>query len=76
MGVRKIVGTYDGTQHDAAVMVDSVSGWAFGPVFDSPEEVEEFIDWLPDDPRTYKDDDLGGLLVSWKAGRSEEAATT
>lgn len=45
MGVRTLVGTYDGTE-DAAVMVDSVSGFAFGPLFDSPDDIHEFLSWL------------------------------
>lgn len=48
MGVRTLIGKYDGTEH-AAVMVDSASGWCFGPVFESPdaeEQIEAFTTWL------------------------------
>lgn len=48
MGVRTLAGVYDGTAA-AAVMVDSGSGTAFGPVWEGDEAVEQidrFQDWL------------------------------
>lgn len=36
----------------------STSDWAFGPVMNSAEEAEAFLQFLPGDPRTYKDADL------------------
>lgn len=48
MGVRVLEGTYDGTE-PAAVMVDSVTGFAFGPIFqgdDAADQVEAFVAWL------------------------------
>ena len=53
MGVRII------HSDDEAVMYCSVTGWAFGPVFDDSDEhgayerLELFLDWLPNDPRKY-----------------------
>lgn len=44
MGVRIIEGEYDGTA-SGAVMIDSVTEWAFGPIFDNSEEAELFILW-------------------------------
>jgi len=44
MGVRIIEGDYDGTT-SGAVMMDSVTEWAFGPLFDNTEEAELFISW-------------------------------
>lgn len=58
MGVRILVGTYDGTQ-PGAVMVDSVSGFAFGPVFDSYEDCEAFQEWLAREPYIARSDEIG-----------------
>jgi hypothetical protein len=85
MGVRILVGTYDGTQDDAAVMVDSTSGEAFGPVFDSYDDCEAFSDWFATaqqedtarelgfdvrrDPRGYSAWHLRKLHAAWKAQR-------
>lgn len=44
MSVRIIEGEYDGTTN-GAVMVDSVTEWAFGPIFESTEEADLFILW-------------------------------
>jgi hypothetical protein len=52
MGVRTLIGTYDGTSH-AAAMVDSVSGQMFGQIFEGPDaedQVEAFLEWM----RIYK----------------------
>jgi hypothetical protein len=48
MGVRTLIGTYDGTT-PAAVMVDSVTGSSLGVIFegeDAPEQIEAFLDWM------------------------------
>lgn len=48
MGVRTLVGEYDGDAR-AAVMVDSASGTAFGPLFEGPdaeEQVDAFLEWM------------------------------
>lgn len=61
MGVRTLIGTYDGTT-PAAVMVDSVSGTAMGVVFegeDAPEQIEGFLDWMRRRPYIALVDDLG-----------------
>lgn len=34
-----------------AVLTDTTTDWAFGPVFESPEEAETFCAWLGTDPR-------------------------
>jgi hypothetical protein len=34
-----------------AVLADTGTDWAFGPVFESPEHAEAFIRWLGKDPR-------------------------
>lgn len=43
MGVR-IAGRFSG-EHEAALF-DSVTGRAFGPVFDSHDQAEDFLAWL------------------------------
>jgi hypothetical protein len=69
MGVRLLTGTYDGTQHGATVMVDSVSGTAFGPVFDSWDDAEDFREWAGQDPRTYTPAQLHAAVRAWHESR-------
>lgn len=56
MGVRVIGGG------DGACIYDSVTMWAFGPIFEDAEQAEEFLQWLPrqPDPRLYTDRELSG----------------
>lgn len=49
MGVRILVGEYDGTEQ-MAVMVDSVIGTAFGPLFENADDIESFCAWLRGEP--------------------------
>jgi len=49
MGVRLITGK-SGNQ-EVTVMYDSVTNWAFGPLFDSPEQAEAFQKWLEAHPK-------------------------
>lgn len=46
MGVR-ILAHEDttGDREGGAVLFDSVTGWAFGPVFADEDEAESFLDW-------------------------------
>ncbi len=45
----------------------STSGWAFGPVFYSDEDPQEFLDWLGDeDPRRFKDQELENKVYEWR----------
>ena len=55
MGVRIIQGKLDGDSRGYAVLYCSTSMWAFGPVFEDEFQAQEFLDWLPDDPRGYND---------------------
>lgn len=59
MGVRLIVGSYEG---DKVAMFDSVSGFAFGPVLDDEDEAESFLAHLKTvddrDPREIPDEEL------------------
>lgn len=43
MGIRIIEGDYGSTS--GAVMFDSVTDWAFGPLFNDEQEAELFISW-------------------------------
>lgn len=48
MGVRTLIGEYDGTQ-PAGCMVDSGSGFTMGPIFegyDAAEQIDAFLEWL------------------------------
>lgn len=44
-GVRILDGTYDGTR-DGAVLVDGSNDTAFGPIFDSYDDAERFVQWI------------------------------
>lgn len=66
MSVRVLEGEYDGGE-TRAVMVCSVTGLAFGPLFDSGEELLAFLEWFKTnndpgvdsgDPREYDPDYL------------------
>jgi|GEM_PF-2080932 hypothetical protein len=50
-----------------AVLNDTSTGWAFGPVFPSPEDAQAFLRWLGSDPR-----DL--MLHAILAGRDPDTA--
>jgi len=52
MGCRILSGTYDGTR-EGACYVDSVTGTAFGPLFDSADDAEEFMEWLRADTKRW-----------------------
>jgi hypothetical protein len=48
-------GKYDGAT-EAAVLVDSVTGTAFGPMFDDEQEADDFLTWFfKADPGTDSD---------------------
>jgi len=54
MGIRLIIGK-SGNQ-EVTVMYDSATNWAFGPLFDSPEQAKAFLKWLeinPKEPSKY-----------------------
>ena len=40
---------------------------AFGPIFYEDEDVEDFLEWLPKDARTYDDGELIDKRYEWKA---------
>ena len=45
-------------EYDYCCFYCSVVMWAFGPIMYSYEEAEEFLKWLPQDPRKYTDEEL------------------
>jgi hypothetical protein len=69
MGIRILEGMYDGSQH-AAVLVDSVTDTAFGPLFNSSYHAEHFLEWLrenvtSDDARKLSAGELAEAHASW-----------
>lgn len=56
MGVR-ILGADNG---DGACLYDSVTMWAFGPIFEDADQAKAFLDWLPPsvDARMFSDKEL------------------
>lgn len=57
MGVRILNGDGRGDSR-GAVLYDSVSGWAFGPLFDDVDDAEAFLSTLTDDARALTDTEL------------------
>ncbi len=45
MGVRVLEGEYDGGPQVRAVLIDSVTETAFGPMFADTEEADGFLEW-------------------------------
>lgn len=39
--------------------------WAFGPVIGSEYDADEFLEWLPQDPRRYTDQELENMYYTW-----------
>ncbi len=66
MGVRILEGNGQGDSQGGAVLYDSVSGWAFGPVFDSYEDAAAFNGWLEDDARSLTEAGLRQAYGNWK----------
>ena len=50
-----------------AILADSSTDWAFGPVFPSPEDAQAFLRWLGVDPRDV-------MLHAVLAGRDPDTA--
>jgi len=74
MGVRT---AYDPIE-DIAIAYDSVTGWAFGPIFEhdgGTERLEAFLDSIGGDPRKLDDAELVEALADWNRAnpREEEA---
>ncbi len=72
MGVRILVGNEQGCDDEKAVLFDSVDGVAFGPLFDSEEEAEQFLLRIDSavgvDPRRFSTTQLVRLRDWWRDG--------
>lgn len=75
MSVRILYGRYDAGPQ-AAVLVDSVTSTAFGPLFADAHEAEAFLVWLKAehnlDARGGSDDDLREMLAEWRTNAHRE----
>ena len=67
MGCRVLDGGADG-----AVLYCSTSMTAFGPVFSSAEHAEDFLKWLPCDPRMLEEPDLQTKFLEWHDARCDD----
>ncbi len=58
------------TNDRKVAMYDSVSGFAFGPTFDSEDEASEFVDFLYEeydsDPRALNDKEMEEALIKFE----------
>lgn len=61
MSVRIIEGT-DGYK----AIYDSVTMTAFGPIFYDEDDVDDLLEWLPEDARTYGQHQLNDLVHQWR----------
>lgn len=77
MGIRII--SDPAATSDGAAMYDSVSGWAFGPVFADREEAERFLEWAPTqtnvDLRAMPAEGLEQLFADFRASEERRAET-
>lgn len=76
MGVRLIFGHEEGDRasNHKVVMFDSVTGIAFGPVFDSLEEAEHVVDSLHaqhKDPREVSIEEFNAMIVAYDAAHGD-----
>jgi hypothetical protein len=74
MGVRFIHDIVE----DRVSLYDSVTSIAFGPIFehedDAREAADAFLEWLPNDARTYSQAELIEKHADWKVEREKEEA--
>lgn len=72
MGVRFLIGTYDGYK-DKVALIDSVTETAFGPMLEDEQEADRFLTYLTEngvrDARELKDPQLNDALMRFRAGR-------
>lgn len=64
------------TDGDNSVIYDSVTMTAFGPVFNRDEDPDEFLEWLPNDARSYNGQELWILVGDWREERDNKAYDT
>lgn len=70
MGIRIIESNSDTDSY--AVLYCSTSMWAFGPVFEDREQAEEFLKFVPGDPRLLDDVTLEGYYSQFLAREKED----
>jgi hypothetical protein len=75
MATRYHIGREAGTDRESTVLFDSVTGLAFGPLFESTDEADAFICTLAHDPRAYSSRELADSLAEWRAAGSPRSAT-
>ena len=84
MATRILIGHENGDSREQAVLFDSVTGWAFGPLFSEGENgasaedrAEHFLTWLnerdTEDPRRLEPSELEKLYGVWLAEAQEAA---
>ncbi len=66
MGYTILAGTLD-RGGKGACFVDTVTDWAFGPVFHSVKEAHAFAEWIDCDPRTMKESALEAKLHAFRS---------
>ena len=54
------------TEKGYQCMFCNTTMWAFGGIFKEDEDVENFLEWLPNDARTYKGFKLENLINEWR----------
>lgn len=74
MGIRVLEASADCPDAPGqAVMFDSVTGHAFGPLFESGDDARDFLRWVElealDDPRTLGMLRLHDALAAWRRSR-------
>lgn len=73
MSTRILDGEYDGSA-TAACLVDSVTGQAFGPLFDDGFEAEAYLDWFGGDPRALPPVELAHSIATFRVEREAGVA--
>jgi len=68
MSVRIIEGT-DGYK----AIYDSVTMTCFGPVFYDADDVDAFLEWLPQDARKYNQEEIDSKAHEWREHVKEMA---
>ena len=61
----------EGRDFGPCALTCNTSGVAFGPLFEDREEAEAFLEWLPQDPRRYDDQELGRKYSEFRSERLE-----
>lgn len=85
MGCRIIVGHEAGSDHEIALLYCSTSGWAFGPVIgvdelgelrgqDAHDIAQAFCNFIPGDPRSYRDAEIARFWDQFCGKRKEALA--